>query len=152
MFLDQGLLKALVIAIGCQACLYYADLYDLRIVADRRELFVRTLQALGATSFVMAAFYFFFPSLIIGRGVFIIAAVLIVLLTIGWRLAFEWASKQARPRERVLIVGTNHVAVRLARELHERHAELGVVIVGFVDTDPRAGRRAARKPRDHRHH
>ncbi len=136
LFVDQGLIKALAIAVGCQACLYYADLYDLRIVADRRELFVRTLQALGATSIVMALFYFFFPSLIIGRGVFIIAAILVVLFTIGWRLAFEWASKQARPRERVLIVGTNHAAVQLARELHERRAELGVVIVGFVDTDP----------------
>ena len=136
LLLDLGLLKALAIAVGCQACFYYADLYDLRIVADRRELFVRTLQALGATSFVMAAFYFLVPSFIIGRGVFIIAAVLVVLFTFGWRLAFEWASKQARPRERVLIVGTNHAAVQLARELHERHAELGVVIVGFVDTDP----------------
>ena len=36
----------------------------------------------------------------------------------------------------MLIVGTNHAAVQLARELHERQAELGVVIVGFVDTDP----------------
>jgi sugar transferase (PEP-CTERM system associated) len=136
LFLDQGLLKALVIAIGCQACLYYADLYDLRIVADRRELFVRTLQALGVTSFVMALFYFFFPDLIIGRGVFIIAAALVVVVTIGWRLAFVWASKRSRPRERVLIVGTNPAAVRLARELHERHAELGVAIVGFIDGDP----------------
>ena len=41
--IEHGLLKALVIAVGCQTCLYYADLYDLRIVGDRRELFVRTL-------------------------------------------------------------------------------------------------------------
>ncbi len=136
LLLDQGLLKALAIAIGCQACFYYADLYDLRIVADRRELFVRALQALGATAFVTAAFYFFYPRLIIGRGVFIIAAAIVVLVTFGWRLAFEWASKQARPSERVQIVGTNQAAIQLARELHERQAELGVAIVGFVDTDP----------------
>ena len=55
--LEHGLLKALVITVGCQACLYYADLYDLRIFADRRELSIRTRQALGAASFAIAAVY-----------------------------------------------------------------------------------------------
>jgi sugar transferase (PEP-CTERM system associated) len=136
LLMDRGLLKALVIVASCQFCLYYADLYDLRIVADRRELFVRTLQALGATSLIVAVFYYWFPALILGRGVFVIAACLVVLITIGWRMAFEWATKLARPHERLLLVGTNAAAVRLARELHERRAELGVAIVGFVDTDP----------------
>ena len=136
MLLDQGLLKALLITVCCQFCLYYADLYDLRIVADRRELFVRTLQALGATSLIVAVLYFWFPGLILGRGVFLIAAVLVILVTIGWRMAFEWATKLARPHERILIVGTNEAAIQLARELHDRRTELGVEIVGFVDQDP----------------
>jgi sugar transferase (PEP-CTERM system associated) len=135
MLFNQGLLKALLITASCQFCLYYADLYDLRIVADRRELFVRTLQALGATSLIVAAFYFWFPQLILGRGVFIIAAGLVVFITIGWRMAFEWATKLARPRERLLLVGTNEAAIRLARELYDRRTELGVAIVGFVDVD-----------------
>ena len=136
MLLDQGLLKALLITVCCQFCLYYADLYDLRIVADRRELFVRTLQALGATSLIVAVLYFWFPGLILGRGVFLIAAVLVILVTIGWRMAFEWATKFTVPRERILIVGTNEAAIQLARELHDRRTELGVEIVGFVDQDP----------------
>jgi lipopolysaccharide/colanic/teichoic acid biosynthesis glycosyltransferase len=133
---EYGLLKALLITGSCQFCLYYADLYDLRIVADRRELFVRTLQALGATSLIVAVFYFWFPALILGRGVFVIAAVLVVLVTISWRMAFVWATTLARPRERILLVGTNPAAIQLARELHDRRAELGVEIVGFVDADP----------------
>jgi len=136
MLLDQGLLKALLITASCQFCLYYADLYDLRTVADRRELFVRTLQALGATSLIVAVFYYWFPALILGRGVFVIAAALVILVTIGWRMAFEWGTKYARPSERLLLVGTNEAAIRLAGELHERQTELGVVIVGFVDPDP----------------
>jgi sugar transferase (PEP-CTERM system associated) len=132
---DQGFLKALLITACCQFCLYYADLYDLRIVADRRELFVRTLQALGATSLILAVLYYWFPALILGRGVFMIAAAFVVFATIGWRMAFEWATKLARPRERLLLVGTNAAAAGLARELHDRRTELGVEIVGFVDTD-----------------
>jgi sugar transferase (PEP-CTERM system associated) len=54
----------------------------------------------------------------------------------GWRLLFEWLSRNMRPRERLLLVGTGAAAVDLARELFELRHELGVEIVGFVDPDP----------------
>jgi sugar transferase (PEP-CTERM system associated) len=135
---EGGWWKAALVASVCQACLYYADLYDLRVVTDRRELFVRALQALGAASMVLALLYFIFPELVLGRGVFFIAAAFAVAIIIGWRLAFEWLSQRARPAERLLLVGTGVAAVGLATELHGRRQELGVEIVGFVDTD--AGR------------
>ena len=133
---ERGFLKALLITSACQFCLYYADLYDLRATADRRELFVRTLQALGATSLIGAVLYYWFPALVLGRGVFVIAAILVIVITIGWRMIFVWATKHMGPHERILLVGTNEAAIRLARELYDRRAELGVVIVGFVDPDP----------------
>jgi len=132
---EWGLLKVLLITATCQFCFYYADLYDLRVVADRRELFVRTLRALGAASLILALFYYWFPALILGRGVFLIAAVLVVALSVGWRLAFVWGTTKTRPTERLLLVGKSAAAIELARELHDRRAELGVVIVGFADTD-----------------
>ncbi len=133
---EGGVEKALLIAAVSQICLYYVDLYDLRIVSDRRELFVRIVQALGAASFILAAFYFWFPTMIIGRGVFMIAAFLVLALVIGWRVAFEWLSRRVAPRERLLLVGTRTAAVALAREMFERRQDLGVEIVGFVDPDP----------------
>src|SRR5512133_898519 len=80
----NGAWKALLIAAVCQVCLYYADLYDLRVVADRRGLFVRALQSLGAASLILAALYYVFPDLILGRGVFFIAAAFVVLIMVGW--------------------------------------------------------------------
>ncbi|HXH26021.1 MAG TPA: TIGR03013 family XrtA/PEP-CTERM system glycosyltransferase, partial [Vicinamibacterales bacterium] len=68
--------------------------------------------------------------------VFLIAAFLTLVLVIGWRVAFEWASRRVGPRERLLLVGTSAAAVALAREMHERRHELGVEIVGFIDHDP----------------
>lgn len=133
---DNGVYKTLLIALIAQACLYYADLYDLRHLADRRELFMRILQALSPASFILAALYFWFPSLVIGRGVFLIAALLVVMLIIGWRAAFEWVSTRLGPRERLLLVGTSGAAVALAREMHERRHDIGVEIVGFIDPDP----------------
>jgi sugar transferase (PEP-CTERM system associated) len=136
LWFEGGLGKALLIAGISQLCLYYADLYDLRIVSDRRELFIRIIEALGFASMIVAAIYFWFPSLIIGRGVFMVAAFLVLAVVIGWRVAFEWLTRQVSPRERLLLVGTSTAAVALAREIFERRQELGVEIVGFVDPDP----------------
>jgi sugar transferase (PEP-CTERM system associated) len=144
---EWGLFKALAITVTCQFCFYYSDLYDLRVVGDHRELFVRTVRALGVTSLILALVYYWFPALVLGRGVFMIAAALVVILTVGWRVAFVWGTLLARPVERILLVGTNPAAVEFARELHDRRAGLGVVIVGFVDTEPpRAGDAAGDPP------
>jgi sugar transferase (PEP-CTERM system associated) len=137
LLLNEGLLgKALLIALVCQICLYYADLYELRVASDRRELFIGIVQALSATSFLLAAIYYWSPSLIIGRGVFAASSVAVLLFVAGWRLAFEWVTRQVAPRERLLLVGTGTAAVGLARELFQRRQELGVEIVGFVDPNP----------------
>jgi sugar transferase (PEP-CTERM system associated) len=136
MLTGGGLFKALFIAGVAQGCLYAADLYDLRLVADRGELFVRIVQALAAASFILGVVYYWFDWLVIGRGVFAIAALLVITLAIGWRLALVWVFGRLRARERLLLVGTGAAAVTLAQELFDRRAELGVEIVGFVDPDP----------------
>jgi sugar transferase (PEP-CTERM system associated) len=134
-FVHEALPKSLLIAFVTQFWLYLGDLYDFRILSDRRELFIRAVQALGATSLTLSLLYYWLPDLIVGRGVFVYSAVLVIFLVFGWRVAFEWISGRIGARERLLLVGTGETAVRLARELYGRK-ELGVEIVGFVDPDP----------------
>ncbi len=131
-----GLLRTLLVLAVCQITLHYSDLYDVRFVADIRELMVRLLQAVGFASILLAVIYFWSPAAMIGRGVFLFAAIFIILSVVAWRLLFAWISRQVAPRERLLLVGTGVAAVDLARELHQRRQELGVEIVGFVDPDP----------------
>lgn len=126
--------KGLLIAAVTQTCLYFYDLYDLRVVADRRELFIRSVHALGATSLILALLYYWFPDLVIGRGVFVLAATMVVLLVLGWRATFDVVTRYISPRERLLLVGTSEAAVRLARELHDRR-DFGIEVVGFIDPD-----------------
>ena len=133
---DNGIFKVLLIVGIAQVSLYYADLYDLRIASDRRELYTRLIQALASTSFALALLYFWAPSLMVGRGVFLIAAVLVIVIVVGWRLLFEWLSGRVGPREKLLLVGTSQATIDLARELHEHRHELGVEIAGFIDPDP----------------
>lgn len=133
---SDGILgRALLVAVVTQLCMYFGDLYDFKTLGDRRELFVRSVQSLAAASMILAGVYFWFPDLIVGRGVFIVAAFLIIGLLFGWRLAFEWTSRHVAPANRLLLVGTGASAVKLARELFERR-ELGVDIIGFIDPDP----------------
>src|SRR5690606_10075269 len=136
LFSDSGVWRTLLVVVVTQGCLYYAELYDLYVVRDRRELFIRLFQAMAAASCVLAVIYYWFPDAVIGRGVFLIAAVITLVAVTGWRLAWEFVSHRIGPRERLLLVGTSPGALDLARELHERRHELGVEIVGFVDTDP----------------
>jgi sugar transferase (PEP-CTERM system associated) len=130
---------ALLFAVVTQLCLYFADLYDFRVITDRRELFVRSMQAIGSTSLILAGMYFWLNEwlneVILGRGVFLIAAMFVVLFVLGWRISFDWAAHRVGPRDRLLLVGTSESAVKLARELYDRR-DLGVEIVGFIDPDP----------------
>jgi sugar transferase (PEP-CTERM system associated) len=126
--------KSVLIAFVCQLCLYYADVNDFGITADRRELLARILKALGGSSMILAALYFWFPPLVIGHGVVSLAAVLAVALVISWRVSFVWLARLFAPRKRFLIIGTSPTARSFARELQGRE-DLGVEIVGFVDPD-----------------
>jgi sugar transferase (PEP-CTERM system associated) len=126
--------RGLLIAVACQLSFYYGDLYHPAAFGDKREIFARILRALGATSCIFAVAYLVFPDLIIAPGSFVIALVLVSTGVFGWRVMYDWLWARVSPRERLLIVGTNPAAVKLAGELYGRR-DLGVEVVGFVDAD-----------------
>jgi sugar transferase (PEP-CTERM system associated) len=133
----QLLWRAALIAGVMQLSLHCCDLYDLRTVsAGRRHLFVGLLRAVGGASIVLAVFYYWIPGLMIARRVFIVASIFVAGLVAAWRLAFEWMSRRLGPVERLLMVGTSEAAVTLAGALVDLRSELGVELVGFVDSDP----------------
>jgi len=134
--LERGVFKIFVVTAICLLCLYFADLYNLRRVSEPGEMFVRMIQGLGAASIALALLYFWFPSLMIGRGVFLVTSVLVIAGLAAWRAAFTWFTRRLMPRERLLIVGTGPAAIQLAREIYQRRDEFGLEIVGFIDPDP----------------
>ncbi len=91
--------RAMLVAVVLQVCLHYCDLYDLRALSERRDLFTGLLRALGAASVILALLYYLIPALVIGRGVVAIASLPIIGLIAGWRLTFEWWSIRGRPDE-----------------------------------------------------
>ena len=133
---NTAFLRVLLIVVTCQLCLHYADLYDLRTIQTRRDLVTRLMRAIGTTSLILGIAYWLFPLLVVEQGVFLLTAAIAIVLVMLWRSAFDVISARLAPRERLLLVGTSPAAIVLARELFERRQELGVDIVGFVDTDP----------------
>ena len=130
----HGYLKAGVAAFFCLAAFYLFDLYDFLMMHDRKELVLRLVQALGLAWIALAISFYTFPSLMLGRGISLIALPLALTLMVSWRVSIHWFLGHPDFGERILIVGSGNLAVELAREVLNR-PDAGYRIIGFVGTD-----------------
>ena len=130
----HGLWKALLATCLCLAGFYLFDLYDFVVMHDRRELLLRLFQALGLAWIALALCFYFYPGLMLGRGVSLIALPLALALMVGWRISIHWFLGHPDFGERILIVGSGDSAVEIAREVLNR-PDAGYRIVGFVGND-----------------
>jgi sugar transferase (PEP-CTERM system associated) len=129
-FPDFAVQSAIVVFV-CVTCFYYNDLYDLSAGHSAVERVLRVEQSLGAASLLLGLLYFMFPSLLLGRGVFIIGMVLVTALVILSRKLLDKAWQLTAPLQRVVILGTGQLALELAREL-TRRGDLSLKLEGFV--------------------
>ena len=87
---DGGWARILLLLVVVQTSFYLFDLYDFMLVRQRVTLALRILQALGLASMLLAALFFGFPSLLLGRGVFLLAVVMMLGSMLCWRLFATW--------------------------------------------------------------
>ena len=127
--------KALLVAGTVQICLYYFDLYDLKYFRKKIELIIRLLQSFGVSSIILAFLYYLFPELIIGRGVFFISLILMVLVVIFWRLLYNYLLKTRALDQRILILGIGSMAKSIAGEMIQK-IDTGFRIIGFIAEAP----------------
>ncbi len=130
-----GWARILVPMAVVQGAFYLFDLYDFRLIRHRFTLILRIVQAIGLASILLSVVFFVVPTLLLGRGVFLLAVLLMLASMICWRLFATWVLGHPRMVERILILGTGPKAVDLAREVVERR-ELGYEVIGFVGHDP----------------
>lgn len=125
-------------------CFYYSDLYSLNVIRGRNEVLIGLGQSLGSGCLLLALLYFVFPSLILGRGVFFISVALVPLFVITSRILLDRLWRAAAPAERVLILGSEALAIAVAGELLRRE-DLNAELVGFVQLAP-VGRLGEARP------
>ena len=130
----NGYWKAAVAGFFCLAAFYLFDLYDFVVMNDRRELVLRLIQALGLAWIALAFSFYMYPTLMLGRGISLIALPLALALMVSWRVSIHWFLGHPDFGERILIVGSGNLAVEVAREVLNR-PDAGYRIVGFVGND-----------------
>jgi sugar transferase (PEP-CTERM system associated) len=118
-------------------CFYYNELYDLTTVHSKSELFVRFLQATGATAIILAILTALFPALTIGGSIFLTTLALLLVALPSVRLGLVRLTRDPHLEERVLILGTGLRARALAHQIWSQH-EFAYRVVGFVDEVPTA--------------
>jgi sugar transferase (PEP-CTERM system associated) len=118
-------------------CFYYNELYDLTRVHSKSELFVRFLQATGATAIILAVLTALFPALTIGGSIFLTSLGLLLVALPSVRLGLVRLTRDPHLEERVLILGTGLRARSLAQQIWSQH-EFAYRVVGFVDEVPTA--------------
>jgi len=115
---------------------YIADLYSFenRFISPR--YIYRFLSASAIAAGTVILFFFFFPKHSIGRGIFIIHAILIAFFTYIWRLMFETIFKKYIFKQKnVIIIGTGTSGSQMYRILQNDTTSR---IVGFIDEDPKS--------------
>jgi sugar transferase (PEP-CTERM system associated) len=128
--------KAFLIASTVQLSFYYNDLYAIRFITRRREWTIKFIQSLAAAAIFLSLVYYIFPSMIIGRGIFLATLVLLPLAVIGWRMAYDRLCRIGPLRDRVVIIGTGALARKIGEEVLHNHRD-AFDIVGFIDEDPK---------------
>lgn len=114
------LLKALLIMMVCQLCIYYNDLYDLQVADSYSELGIRLMQALGAASILLAGVYLVFPEAIIGQGVFLVSTAIAILLIVLWRFGYKIILTYGLFNENIILLGTGDLSEKIISEIEEK--------------------------------
>ena len=130
---------AVLMALVCQLCMYYAELYDLRTALSNRKLFTRFSQAMLAATMVLVMIFYLSPLLHIGRGVFLLSLVLGFSAVTGWRLIYQHLYTLNHFQVNVLIVGTGEEARKLAIEVINNQP-LGYRVKGFIGDHDEVGK------------
>lgn len=128
-------LKALLVVAVAQLSLYYFDLYDLKIFRRNFELAVRLMQSLGVSSIFLAFLYYFFPFLILGRGIFLISLVFMGAVIVSWRMLYNHILKTRKLDQKIMIIGSGSLAKSIAKEIIEKQ-DTGFKVIGFITDNP----------------
>ncbi len=116
----------------CLLSFYYNDLYNFELMSRPRDFFASMLQGYGIACVLLAILYFVAPGLGLGRGISVIAALLIPFLATVWRLVTVYRGWLLVGAERVLVVGTAQPGIQLTRKIISQ-PEFNLRVVGFLD-------------------
>ena len=102
--------KVLLITAIAQLSLYFNDLYESEMSGTNIDLAARLIQSVGITSIALAIIYFFWPDMIIGRWIFFVSLVFLLLFLVSWRILYSIAISKKLLAERAIMIGSDELA------------------------------------------
>jgi sugar transferase (PEP-CTERM system associated) len=131
---DPAFLLRLVLVVAVyQYFLFFTNLYAFADARHQVEELGQLWQATGYASLFLAIIYLIFPTILMGRGVFLLATILIVSsLAISRTMAGKIRPSNA---ENLLIIGAGETAWMVMSELCKRD-DLDLRLVGFLNDGP----------------
>jgi sugar transferase (PEP-CTERM system associated) len=129
------LIRAFIIALTFQLFMHLRDVYDFRAKPSTPEFLLRLGQALimacGTIAAAASVIHRFAPAPISLRQDLLRITIFLAVWHVLLRMYFGIRAN----RKRVLIMGTGHLARRVASEILRR-PEVGMVVSGFIGDDP----------------
>ncbi len=123
----------LVFSLTFLSLLYILDLYNLEQHSDGRVILFRLGVAGGLGALLSAASFYFLPGYRTGRGILLLAVLVLALLAYGWRLLVSRQSGTLLRPSPVLVLGTGKNAEALRRLLVQNHSHYR--LAGFLRTE-----------------
>ena len=128
-------MKILLVTLVCQTCLYYNDLYDLKVTENFQELGIRLLQALGAAAILLAGIYTIFPETVIEKGVFVASIAFVILLIVSWRFGYMLVLNRGMFDKKIIVLGSGELAKNIINGINERK-DCGYSVLATVQESP----------------
>ena len=125
------IIKAVLITIVCQICLYYADLYEIHTVSRIKELCIRLLQALGIATILIAVIYFTFPQAIVDSRIYILSLCILLVFLGSWRFIYSLAINQGLFDIKIILIGSDDLSQNIVNEINHK-TDCGYAIACIV--------------------
>jgi sugar transferase (PEP-CTERM system associated) len=134
--------KVLIVTVVTQISLYFNDLYDMQSAANRVDLTNRLIQAIGLAFVILAIIYFLWPEAMIGRWIFFLSVIFLILFVVSWRLLYSYVVLKRFFSEKTLLLGDGDLAKDLLQEM-KRRGDIGYdirCVIGRQNVRDDAGR------------
>ena len=109
--------KVLLVVLTTQIILYFNDLYEEYFKFDIVELGIRLVQSIGITSIALSLIYFFWPSAVIGKWIFLWSIVFLLLFLVLWRILYAFIIQKRLFTEKTIILGDGELAKDIYEEI-----------------------------------
>lgn len=113
-------MKILLVSMITQMSLYFNDLYEIKHTGNMVDLATRLIQSIGIASIALAVVYFLWPEAIIGRWIFFLSIVFLLLFLVSWRFLYTLVIAKRLFADKAVMIGSGELAGDIMAEVQQR--------------------------------